>query len=50
MQLADGSVGERLDCNLTAFQTVSTGDLSVTIVITAISVGLSAGVGYYKEH
>jgi len=29
---------------------VSAGDLGVTIVITAISVGLSAGVSYYEEH
>jgi hypothetical protein len=29
---------------------VSQGDLGVTIVITAISIGLSAGVSYYKEH
>ena len=29
---------------------VTAGDLGVTIVITAISVGLTAGVCYYKEH
>ena len=29
---------------------VSAGDLGVTIVITAISIGLSAGVSYYEEH
>ena len=28
---------------------VSAGDLGVTIVVTAISVGLSAGVSYYEE-
>jgi len=29
---------------------VTAGDLGVTIVITAISVGLTAGVSYLKEH
>ena len=29
---------------------VTAGDLGVTIVITAISVGLTAGVSYYEEH
>ena len=29
---------------------VSAGDLGITIVITAISVGLTAGVSYYEEH
>jgi len=29
---------------------VSAGDLAVTIIVTAISVGITAGVSYYKEH
>ena len=29
---------------------VTAGNLGVTIIITAISVGLSAGVSYYEEH
>ena len=29
---------------------VSQGDLGVTIVITAVSIGLSAGVSYYEKH
>ena len=29
---------------------VTAGDLGVTIVITAISVSLSAGVSYYEKH
>jgi len=29
---------------------VSAGDLGVTVIVTAISIGLSAGVSYYEEH
>ena len=29
---------------------VTAGDLGITIVITAISIGLSAGISYYEEH
>ena len=29
---------------------VTAGNLGVTIIVTAISVGLSAGASYYKEH
>ena len=29
---------------------VSAGNLGVTVIVTAISVGLSAGVSYYEEH
>ena len=29
---------------------VSQGNLGVTVIVTAISVGLSAGVSYYEEH
>jgi hypothetical protein len=29
---------------------VTAGDLGVTIIVTAISVGLTAGVSYYKQH
>ena len=29
---------------------VTARDLGVTIIVTAISVGLAAGVSYYKQH
>ena len=29
---------------------VSQGDLGVTVIVTAISIGLSASVSYYEEH
>jgi len=29
---------------------VSQGNLGVTVIVTAISICLSAGVSYYKEH
>ena len=29
---------------------VSAGNLGVTVIVTAISVGLSAGASYYEEH
>ncbi|UCE15442.1 MAG: hypothetical protein JSV12_06080 [Candidatus Bathyarchaeota archaeon] len=28
----------------------SQGDLGVTVIVTAISIGLSAGVSYYEKH